>query len=147
MTNDEVTNAFFAHDALKREHQAARRKLDADWQERIDSVNSLLLNLVATEGQRLATFQPNDILVTPKDDIWVVLYVSGKVAQLPNLQVKVVPEYEMQRLQKSGYLGKTVEKFAGAAIKGWRKQGTMSRDKIEAFWEVNRQGQRKRRAS
>lgn len=144
--NEQITTTYFAHDALKREREAARRKLENEWGEKINAANGLLQELVAAEGKRLAKFQEYDILISPQGDVWVVLYVSGKAGQLPTLEVMVIPEYEMQRLQKNGSLGKTVEKFAGEALKGWRKQGTMSKEKISAFWSVNRQGQSKRRA-
>lgn len=139
-----IEDAFFAHETLKIKYREAQADLEKVWTPRIREANSTLLNLVAEEGRKLAKFQRCDILVSPRNDMWVVLYVSGKAAQLPNLAVKVIPEYELQRFQKSGSLGKTVEKFAGEALKGWSKCGTMPNEKIEAFWATHRQGQKDR---
>lgn len=140
-----IEDAFFTLETLKIKYREAQADLDTIWKPQIQGAHSTLLNLVAEEGRRLAKFERGDILVSPREDLWVVLYVSGKYEQLANLEVKVIPEYEMQRLQKSGYLGKTTEKFAGAALKGWTKHGTMPNEKIEAFWATHRQGQRDRK--
>lgn len=142
--SSEVETAFFTHENLKLDYRAAQKKLSEEWEPKIREANSTLLRLVASEGQRLARFERGDILVSPRDDMWVVLSVSGKAHQLPSLEVKVIPEYELQRLQKSGYLGMTTEKFAGAALNGWKKHGTMPNEKIEAFWANNRHGQKRK---
>lgn len=127
---NEITTAFFAYENMVAELKAEKRKLEESYQPKITTLRAALLELASEMGRKAARFNDYDVICSPKGEKWVITWVTGFAAQMPNLEVKVISEYQCYRIRKDGTVGRTFEKFRGAALAGWKKTGTMTREEI-----------------